>query len=129
MPSAKDAVERAAYQLLTDGEPIGAAVFQDVPQDTPPPVIIIGDMESAGIGGRDDEDRIVSLEVVTVTAGDERKPCLMLQDKIEARLDQAKVDLNGWSLTFRWVDDSAALTPDATGYVGLQKFEIMALRP
>jgi hypothetical protein len=129
MASAKDAVELAAYQLLTAGAPIGAAVFQDVPQDTAPPVIIVGDMESSGIGGKDDPDRVVSLEVVTVTSGDERKPCLDLQEKIETRLDGAKVAIVGWELTFRFVDDNAALTPDATGYVGLQKFEIMALRP
>lgn len=129
MSNAKDAVELATYQLLTAAPAIGAGVFQDVPQDTPPPVIIIGDMDSYGIGGKDDDDRIVNLEIVVVTAGDERKPCVALQDSVETRLDGAKFEVAGWSLTFRWVDDSAALTPEADGYVGLQKFEIMALRP
>lgn len=128
MISPEDALEKGSYALLTAAPPIGAGVFQDVPDNTPPPVIIIGDIEGAPLGDKDGVDALLTLEIVTVTDGDERAPLLALQGKVKDRLNSAKHEVGGWRLSFSWVDGSATLTPDATGYVGLQKFEVLATR-
>lgn len=128
MTSAKDAVEISSYELLSAEPPIGAPVYQDVPDDAEPPVIIIGDVEARSFGDKDARDRIVTLEIVTVMRGDERKPLLALQEKVETRLAGVIEETADWRLHYRFVDDSATLAPDASGYVGLQKFEIIAFR-
>lgn len=132
MISAEDAVEKGSYALLTadieDIAPIGVPVYQDVPDDTPPPVIILGDIDAAPLGDKDDIDQLVTLEIVTVTAGDERKPLLGLQGRIKDRLRGAVTEVEGWRLAFTFLDGRAEMTPDASGYVGLQKFEILATR-
>tara|TARA_R110000868_G_scaffold111222_10_gene300468 strand:+ start:357 stop:746 length:390 start_codon:yes stop_codon:yes gene_type:complete len=127
MISASDAAEKASYALLTDGGDIGAPVFQHVPEDTAPPVIIIGDIEAIPIGGKGDPDRRLTLTIVTVTAAEERKPLLDLMNAIETRLDNARTTESGWELSFTFLGSSAALTPEGDGYVGENRFDILAL--
>ncbi|MDX3908421.1 MAG: DUF3168 domain-containing protein [Sphingobium sp.] len=126
MVSASDAVEKASYATLSAGGDIGAPVFQHVPEDTDPPVIIIGDIEATPIGGKDDPDRRVALTVITVTEAEERKPLLDLMNAVETRLDGARLQENGWKLSFTFVGSSAVLTPEGDGYVGESRFEILA---
>lgn len=128
MISANDAVEFAAFTLLSAAPSIGAAVHQHVPEDTPPPVVIIGDMDAQPLATKGDRDRRVTLSVVTVTVAEERKPMLAIQGHIESRLDGAIMDVEGWSLTFSFVGDDAVLTPEGDGYVGNSNFTILALR-
>lgn len=133
MISASDAVEKATYGLLTGsiGQPTpieGAQVFQHVPENTSPPVIIIGDIEEEPLAAKDDEDCRVSLSIVTVTEAEERKPVLLLQEQIKDRLRAARVDVEGWKLAFAFESSTATLTPDGAGYVGDSRFEILALR-
>lgn len=128
MTSAANAVEKVSYDLLSEGGNIGAAVFQHVPQDTPPPVIIIGDLEVQPLALKDDPDRRVSLTVLTVTEAEERKSMLELQEQIESRMDGARIEHDGWILAFTQSDSSAALTPEGDGYIGTNSFTIMALR-
>ena len=128
MTSAANAVEKVSYDLLSEGEDIGAAVYQHVPQDTPPPVIIIGDLEVQPLALKEDPDRRVSLTVLTITEAEERKSMLELQEQIESRMDGARIEHDGWILAFTQVGSDAVLTPDGDGYVGTNSFTIMALR-
>ena len=100
MTSAANAVEKVSYNLLSDGNNIGAAVFQHVPQDTLPPVIIIGDIDVQTLALKDDPDRRISLTILTVTEAEERKSMLDLQDAIESRLDGARISHDGWIIAF-----------------------------
>jgi len=133
MTSAGDAVEVGAYQLLTGtagtlGPIVGAPVFQHVPQDTWPPVVIIGDIEAEPFGAKGDPDRRCSLQIVTVTDGEARKPLLDLQAQVEARLEGARLDIDGWRLAFTFEGASATMSGDGDGYVGNSRFEVFALR-
>lgn len=132
MISATDALEQATYDLLTGatgGRRIeGAKVYQHVPEDTPPPVVIIGDMEEEPLGAKKDPDRKISLSIATVTNGEERQPILAIQWQVENLLDSAEVSVEGWTLSFTYLSASANLTGEGDGYVGFSLFEVFALR-
>lgn len=128
MTSAANAVEKVSYDLLSDGNNIGAAVFQHVPQDTLPPVIIIGDIDVQPLALKDDPDRRINLTILTVTEAEERKSMLDLQDAIETRLDGARISHDGWIIAFTQTDCDAVLTPEGDGYIGTNSFTILALR-
>src|SRR3546814_12032685 len=97
MPSAMDALELAAYGLLTSGGGItGAVVYQHVPEDEQQNVVIIGDMDSEPLGGKDDDDCRISLTITAVTFGEERKPVLDLLDQVKTRLAKQQVTQSGW---------------------------------
>jgi nitrogen fixation protein len=128
MSSASGAIEAVAFELL-DAAVTGATVFQDVPEDTPPPVVILGDMSAVPFTDDPaDPDRRVTLAVTTVTAGEERQPCTDLQDQVETVLGSARVLRDGWDLAFRSLGSDAALIGDASGYFGTTTFEIIAFK-
>lgn len=121
-----EAIEGAAFDVL-DGAVTLAAVYQDAPEDTPPPVVIIGDMSAQPFTDDPaDPDRRVTLSVQTVTSGDERLPCTEIQNEVETTLGSARVLRDGWELAFRSLGSDATLTGDASGYVGTTTFEIIA---
>jgi len=128
MSGPSSTIEAVAFELL-DAAVTGATVYQDVPEDTPPPVVILGDMSAEPFTDDPaDPDRRVTLTVTTVTAGEERKPCTDVQDEVETALGSARVTRDGWELAFRSLGSDAALTGDASGYVGTTTFEIIAFK-
>lgn len=119
-------IEGVAFELLDAGVTL-ATVYQDVPEDTQPPVVILGDMSAEPFTDDPaDPDRRVSLTITTVTAGEERQPCTDVQDEVEAALGGARVQRSGWDLAFRSLGSDATLTSEASGYVGTTTFEIIA---
>lgn len=121
-------IEAVAFELLNAGV-TGATVFQDVPEDTPPPVVILGDISAVPFtDDPSDPDRRVTLTITTVTAGEERQPCTDVQDEVETALGAARVERDGWDLAFRSLGSDATLTEDASGYVGTTTFEIIAFK-
>lgn len=128
MSGAGSAVEAAAFDRL-DQDVSLATVFQDVPEDEPPPVVILGDISAEPFtSDPSDPDRRVTLTITTVTAGEERLPCSDIQDEVEASLSGLRVDRDGWSLAFRSLGSDAQLIGDASGYVGTTTFEIIAFK-
>jgi len=125
----KDATEKVAFILLTQDGELGAPVYQDVPDNTPPPVVIIGDITFEPLPGlKDDVDGRGTLEIVTIVQGDERKPIFPLQKGIKDRLRGAKVVEDGWRIKFNFTGDSAQLDETGTNYVGFSRFDFLALR-
>ncbi|AOH85727.1 hypothetical protein AWL63_19045 [Sphingomonas panacis] len=127
MTSATAACEIMAYEQLDAGI-AGASVFQDVPDDAPLPLIIIGDMESTPFASTDDPDRRITLTLVVVTEGDERAPCCDLQDQIETILAGQSFLVDGWNLHVSLESSDAALSDDGSGYVGTTILTILAFR-
>ncbi|WP_022681158.1 DUF3168 domain-containing protein [Sphingobium bisphenolivorans] len=128
MTSAEDAIEKAAFDLLSAVTGLGAPVYQHVPENTPPPVVIIGDIETVPLGGKDDPDRRATLSVMTVTEAEERKSLLQIKGKAEAALDGVQAEHDGWQLSFSLLGATAVLTAEGDGYVGESRFQILALR-
>jgi nitrogen fixation protein len=128
MSSAAAAVEGEAFVRLDEGVTL-ATVFQDVPEDTPPPVVILGDISAVPFtDDPNDPDRRVTLTITTVTAGEERLPCTDIQDEVEAALGSVRATRDGWELAFRSLGSDAALIGDASGYAGTTTFEIIAFK-
>ena len=127
MSDAKTAVEGALYQALA-GNITGATVYQDVPENAPLPVVVIGDLKSAPIGGKGDLDRRVAVIIVTSVGAEERAPLLELQRQIETTLDGQKFIVDGWELSVTFEDDDAQLAEDGVSYDGASSFSVLALR-
>lgn len=128
MSGATSAAEGAAFDLLTAGVTL-APIYQDVPEDLPPPVVILGEISAQPFtDDPDDPDRRLTLTITTVTAGEERQPCTDIQDQVEAALHGARVERDGWALAFRSLGSDAALIGDSTGYVGTTTAEAIAFR-
>lgn len=127
MSDAKSAVEQTAFEAL-DAAIEGATVYQDVPQDAPLDVVIIGDMKSYPIGAKNDPDRRVDLIIVSMVEAEERAPLLALQRQIEAILDGKTFAIEGWSVSFTFADDDAVLGGDGATYVGTSAFTAFAFR-
>lgn len=125
MSDAKSAVEKIAFDALDEGI-VGATVYQDVPEDAPLPVIIIGDMKSYPLDAKDDPDRRVSIVIAAMVSAEERSPLLALQRQIEALLDGKTFAIEGWTIQFTFQDDDAVLGGDGATYVGTSAFSALA---
>lgn len=125
MSSAKAVVEQTAFEAL-DATISNATVYQDVPQDAPLPVVILGDMKSFPLGAKDDPDRRVSLIIVTMVEAEERAPLLDLQRQVEAALDGKTFSSGEWNVRFTFEDDDAVLGGDGATYVGTSAFVAFA---
>ncbi|QUT04841.1 hypothetical protein KFK14_17665 [Sphingobium phenoxybenzoativorans] len=127
-----DALEKVTFELLTGVRGSiaisGASVFENVPEDTLPPVVIIGDMEAVPLGEKGDPDRKIALTILVVTDGEERKPVLGFLQQIESILSDVSEALAPWTLTFTFATSTATLTPEGDGYVGTSIFDIFALK-
>jgi hypothetical protein len=129
--NAISATESAVYAALTAGGTgiTGASVYQHVPEDTAPPVVIIGDIDNVTpIGKPGDPDRRVPLTIVVITEGEERVPCSDLLGQVETILDGAELTtVDGWTIAPTLQRSTAALSEDGAGYIGLALFEVLAL--
>lgn len=125
---AGDAIEAVAFAKLTAGE-IGAPVYQHVPQDEPPPVVIVGDIDvdAEPLGGKGDNDERVTLTVVTILQGEARKPLLAIQGKIKTTLNNRSFSHGGWTLHFLFAGSDGGLLDDGETYVGNSRFTVLAL--
>ncbi|KQO51407.1 tail completion protein gp17 [Sphingomonas sp. Leaf257] len=125
MTSATAAVEATSYDVLHLGI-TGAPVFQDVPDDQPLPVVIIGEMLSAPYGRANDPDRRITLTIIVLTEGDERRPCSDIQDQIEALLAGKSFKRLGWNFHYSIASSAAELAGDGSGYIGTTILTILA---
>ena len=127
MSDAKAVVEAAIFAALTDGVE-GAPVYQDAPDNAPLPIVVVGDLKSAKLPGKDrSDDRIVTVTIVTLVEADERAPLLRLQEQIETALDRVTFEPEGWALAAYFEEDEAVLQEDGETYAGISTFTVIAL--
>lgn len=81
MTDYQGALEQAIYERLA-ARVSKARVFQHVPENTPPPVVIIGDVDFEDDGGKDGVLLRFSVQVVSIVAGSARKPLNTLQAEV-----------------------------------------------
>ncbi len=129
MSKAKAAVEAATFEALAAAIQ-GATVYQDAPADAGGDLVILGDMKSFRLQTKtSDDDRRVSISIVTLVTAEERAPLLALQDQIETALDGLEITTaDGWTLAFAFEDDDAVLDEDGQTYTGVSAFTAIALR-
>ena len=127
MSNAKSAVEVAAYTALAAAI-TGAGVYQDTPDGVAGDLVILGDMKSARLPGKDSSaDRRVTLSIVTIVEAQERAPLLALQEQCDDVLDGATLEAPGWTIRGEFIDDDAVLGDDGVTYNGVATYVFFAL--
>jgi hypothetical protein len=125
---AEDAVEKEAFERLNVADIVAIApVYQHVPQDTPPPVLIIADMDSEPVETKDGGDERVSLILVAVMPGEERVPLRELKALIKRQLDRHQASRGGWRMQFAFEGSDGFLDGDSADYVANFRFSVLAL--
>jgi hypothetical protein len=123
MTDLASALETAVFTRLTAQVTLGA-VYQHVPEDTPPPVVIIADFFPEQSGGKGDEFERFEFDIVQVIRGAARKPLHALQSEVKSALHLWKpADASGISIgEVQHLNSTAQLLPDGQNYYGSMRF-------
>lgn len=125
MTRARDAAEAAIFMALSSAG-LAWPVFQHVPQDTPPPVNIVGDMDGISLETKEDDDEEIELSILTVVQGEQRKPVSQEQGRIKSALNNAALTSGGFTVRPIWTSADAVLMPDGETYLGTSRFTVFA---
>lgn len=126
MADPKDLAEAEAYAVLAAGIS-GADIYQDVPENHPLPLVVLGDSSSTTIGGKGDPDEKVTINIVTLVSAEEKAPLTALQGQIKSLLREHKASVDGFTLHFTFESDDAQLHENGVHYVGTTTFSVFAL--
>jgi hypothetical protein len=123
MADLQQALEKALFDRLTDQVTL-ARVFQHVPENTPPPVVIIADMSVSAAGGKSSRLDRFEFDIVSLIKSDERKPLNALQTEVRAALDfWQPAAASGVEIgEIGFVSGDGYLLPDEAVYYGTQRF-------
>lgn len=119
------ALEQALYDRLTAIVTL-VNVFQHVPDNRPPPVVIIGDMNVEEVAGAKVAPSLerIEFDIISLVHGPSRKPLNALQREVKNALDRwrpAQVgDVVFGEVTF--LDGNGLLIPEEVIYYGTQRF-------
>jgi len=119
----QQALEKALFDRLTAAVTL-ATVFQHVPENHAPPVVIIADMNVDDQGSKDAPLDRFEFEIVAVVHGPARAPLNALQAEIRAALDRWQPAPAG-AVTFgavSFLTGSGNLLPEEIIYYGTQRF-------
>lgn len=125
MTKARDAAEAAIFDALSSAG-LTWPVYQHVPQDTPPPINIVGDMDGEGLGAKGDDDEAIELSILTVFQGEARKPVSQEQGRIKDALNEKTLTHSGYTIRPLWTDANAILMQDGETYLGTSRFLVFA---
>lgn len=102
-------------------------VLQHVPENTQPPMIIIGDLDTSNEGGKDDQLENVGVQIQFVYRGPGRAPLLTMMSRGRDLLHKQRVTVEGSLLAWTWVRGSASsAATDGITYAGISEFDVFA---
>lgn len=113
---------------LVDGDQL--QLFQHVPQDTQPPLVVISDISSEEVGAKSDPWERHTVEIISEYRGPARKHLYAIMGQIMALVDGAAIaQPPGISLTVPEFEGSEdGLLEDGQTYQGRQRFVLFAER-
>lgn len=121
---ARDAVYDALNAAIA---PDVALVRQSVDENTPLPVILIGDMDGERAGGKRERSDRITLDVQAMYRGADRAGLLAIMAKIRNALDDQEIAADG--VTFptspTWLSGSTTVMADGVTRVGIHQYEII----
>ena len=104
-----------------------AQVLQHVPENTQPPIVIVGDLDTVNDGGKDDQLEQIRVQMQFVYRGPGRAPLLTMMNRARALIHDQRVTVEGGLLHFKWVTGSASIAAvDGITYAGLSEFDVFA---
>ncbi len=102
----------------------GVGVFSDIPDNTPPPVVIVDQLAREEAGEKSGGLDLYPFEIVTITKGESRKPLNAIMASVRSRLHDwtpAAPGLIFSSIRFLSDDDSAL---EDGVKIGRSRFEV-----
>jgi len=101
-----------------------ASLYQHVPENVQPPLVMVGDISLIPLGGKDGGLDQVTVEIVTLVRAPKRAALFALQAAIRNRLDLQPITAFGALLSSPVQTGSdASLLEDGETYMGTQTFE------
>lgn len=104
-----------------------APLFQHVPDETEPPMVIIGELAAEPIGGKDSQLDRITAEVITIVREPRRAALFALMSAVRTALEGVALAAAGAELSrpvFEGADDD--LAEDGQTYIGTQRFSLIA---
>lgn len=110
------------------GMPDGLGVFQHVPEDTQPPMIVVGQLASENAEDKGELGEEITAEIHYVYRGPSRAPLLAMMRAGRGVLQGQEISAAGALFeTPRWIAAEASnALADGVTYVGLQIFKFYA---
>lgn len=104
------------------------SVHQHVKQDTPPPFVMVGSIDSSNEGSKGSQSEAITVELHFVTRGSSRAPLMALMNAARASLDGQDLEADG--VQFESPNYLGATVsnagPDGVTYAGISTFEFIA---
>lgn len=128
MPDLKLAAQSAVFAALNVPAVTGLApVYQHTPDDTQPPVVIIGDMNAEAVGGKEGGFDRIDFEILTLVRAPGREHLTPLMAAVRAQLDEQALSQADAALSRpRFEGDSDEILEDGNTYLGVQRFSLFA---
>lgn len=122
--AARDAVFDALNAVIT---PSVALVRQSVDENTPLPVILIGDMDGEGVGGKGERSDKLTLDVQVTYRGPDRSGLLAIMAQVRNALDDQEIEAAGanFPTTPTWRTGSTTVAADGVTRFGIHQYEII----
>ena len=121
-----EAVQKAFYDWLSGGS-VGAPVFDEVPDNQFPPVVIIDRIDTTYTGTKTEPAEQHSIEIVSVTQGKSKKSLRGIMAKVKNRLHGAAMPITGATIGRPVFDGSDEDTlDDGKTHIGRQRFIVDA---
>jgi hypothetical protein len=125
-PDLLKATRDAVYNLLDATVPKSVApVFDHVPENTQPPMIIVGDIESEPGESKGTED--LTFEIYSVFRGQGRGGLLRIMHWARTTLEQGRFEASDVTFeSLEWQSSASVSADDGVTYAGTQAFRVTA---
>lgn len=122
--AARDAVYDALVAVIT---PDVALVRQSVDENTPLPVILIGDMDGEANGAKHERSDKLTLDVQVTYRGADRAGLLAIMAKVRDALDDREIRAAAanFPTSPSWLTGSTTVMADGVTRVGIHQYEII----
>jgi len=126
MIDAATAVQEALYAALNvSGVTDLAPVWQNPPEGTDPPVVVIGNVSLEPIGGKDGGFDKATADVLTFVRQPDQTVLFALQTAVRNQVDGAQLTAPGAVLSAPVMTSSEVeMMDDGETYMGTQRFEV-----
>lgn len=126
MTDLSDAVQLGLYDALRAGVTL-ATVYTVVPDNTQPPVAVIGDSQAEQIGGKGSDAERHEIVVRTMVSGTSRRALLALMQEVKASLHNQPLSAVGALLSNPVLTSSTSLRDvEENVLIGEQSFTVIA---
>ena len=126
MIDSASAVQQASFATLNGATAVTdlAEVWQSPPEDSQPPLVLIGDVSLEPIGGKDGGLDRATFEIVTLVRQPDQTALFALQMAVRNALDDQAITATGALISNpSFLSADVELLEDGETYMGTQRFE------